>query len=864
MFYQGPEPAVAKNNINYNVYQWNHASPINAYRYINTDVSTGIVLDTGYTNEYSRLEQWQNWMKADYYSVTRDFTRELFFTDENIPRLRVIQDPLPVNSALDNRGILINENKTDIDGRLRGTGDQKYDIGAQEISSVKYSVDFEVINFAAPATYKGNLGPFSDAEYHMIDNKPVVAKVRVRNNGDVTLSNKELKLRVYRESVNTNQVNTNIHNYNFTEKYYNNETAHNSDNSNFSPVVSTGFGAVLAATSDAVVTLSAGDEFEIELPLYESGSKTPWIPETYRELIRAGNNYSIPIHFSRMANNVTPRYKFVLEAQPELDEDITNNVIEKTVRYYVKKSNLDMIISAYGTYHVINNIVNGKEVPNDKVRNADFVAGRLNLDTLLAGLKRIGVEPISPENEDFPFYGVDIFDRKGWDYRNVDYTMYKTMFVSDELEVSIDRWNKNHYDFVYRTFQDKYFTRDIISYLTQNISGASKINLIVGSENYVLDAYSDFDFMALNKIEKLNLVQNYLHAGLHQEKTTPVEGTTLTFFKTPLYEIKKIHDPNSPPISTDSIWTRIPISYSGKNVTGMALGRTDINGIIKTGWQNQYTKDEEPYGIIYRQLDHINGFTTIGNVFDTIQTSQSMVNVPNSKKIMSLASSNSKYNVVALGFDWRHYKNVEKILRSIEDFVVENNGQMVVPVSLYGFTAYPVGNRVELQWQTASEHNTERFEVERSDNLSQEFVQIDKVNAIGNSTSDLSYNSVDRNVSSNSTYVYRLKVVDFDGSYAYSDERVVNFSGLGAEVGDLTPNPVIDKANINILLDTDAIVTADVYDISGKLLFNVINTSLPRGNNILDINTNLLTSGTYNLVISINGEQTIKMFNVVK
>ncbi len=855
IYYQGASPKEANNNINFNVYYWDTNSVIDAYRFVNTDYATGTVLDTGYVSEYHKLEQWQNWLVSDYYSSCIEFYNDYQKSDERFPKLRVKQDPVPINSPLDNRGIIVDLFRDDIDGKLRGIGDQKYDIGAEEINSTRYSLDLELVNFAAPATYKASHGKFKDAEYHMIDNKPITARIRVRNNGDATLTNRTLTIKIYRESPTINNFNANLHNNNFNNKYYNNELFHNRDETIFRDIDNNN----LIATFAKQFTLSSGDVFELEFP-------TDWIPETYKELKRLNLNYEVPMHFSRMENNVTPRYKFVVEVQDTEDEDLSNNRIEKTVRYYVKKSNIDLMITASNTYNLINHFENGKYVPNDRVTNMDMVAGRLNLDSLLSGFKKIGIEPISAENEAIPFYGVDILDRKAWDYRNVDYTLYRSLFVSDELNIDTVRWVANNYDLVDRNFRDKYFIRDLEKFFVQNKSnsGTGKLNLVLASENFVSDAKTDISFLRLNKAEKLNFVKNRLHTDLRAITVEPEEDTELTFFMSPLYRIDKIKDPASLPVYKDSIWVQTKLSYNGYSVSGLALGRNETNKILSTGWENKTRRDAEPFGIMYKQDEHIKGFSVIGHVYDTIKAEQSMVNIRNENKIMSIASSNMKENVVLLGFDWRHYEDASKILRSVTDFIRYNNGD-IVPVNLYGFEAIAYNNKVELNWNTASEINTERFEIERAllnTNYGTEYVKIGEVKAKGNSIVDLSYTAQDNRVVLGNTYSYRLKIVDADGSYSYSDTREVTIGSIELSIGEMTPNPANNETRLNINLPTEASVKIQICDISGYTVASNV-YELTSGSNVVTLNVNKLSSGTYTVLINIDGKVTMRKLNVV-
>lgn len=112
------------------------------------------------------------------------------------------------------------------------------------------------------------------------------------------------------------------------------------------------------------------------------------------------------------------------------------------------------------------------------------------------------------------------------------------------------------------------------------------------------------------------------------------------------------------------------------------------------------------------------------------------------------------------------------------------------PVSLLHFSAMRKQSQVLLLWQTASESNSDRFEIERSLN-GIDFEKIGEVNAAGHSPTLKSYRYEDRitNLNSRVTNVYyRLKQVDRDGTYAFSAVRRVEIENATASFS-VYPNP---------------------------------------------------------------------------
>ena len=111
-----------------------------------------------------------------------------------------------------------------------------------------------------------------------------------------------------------------------------------------------------------------------------------------------------------------------------------------------------------------------------------------------------------------------------------------------------------------------------------------------------------------------------------------------------------------------------------------------------------------------------------------------------------------------------------------------------LPVELLNFNAVLNGQSVDIFWTTSTEFNNDYFIIERSGN---EFnwMEIAKVQGAGNSNTTLYYNEKDRNPLTGISY-YRLKQVDYDGEYKYTDiVSVVNSVFDGNEDVFLFPNP---------------------------------------------------------------------------
>ncbi len=164
-----------------------------------------------------------------------------------------------------------------------------------------------------------------------------------------------------------------------------------------------------------------------------------------------------------------------------------------------------------------------------------------------------------------------------------------------------------------------------------------------------------------------------------------------------------------------------------------------------------------------------------------------------------------------------------------------------LPIELLSFVATPVNGVVDLRWTTASESNNDYFTVERSkDGLVWE--DIIYVDGAGNSSSMLSYSSEDNSPYSGTSF-YRLKQTDFDGSYSYSDIRMVRLED-GEEDVLIYPNPNTN-GELNVALNGLENAELSIIDLNGKLVFN---KNYEASSQLIRLNHNL-SAGIYMLTI---------------
>jgi hypothetical protein len=177
----------------------------------------------------------------------------------------------------------------------------------------------------------------------------------------------------------------------------------------------------------------------------------------------------------------------------------------------------------------------------------------------------------------------------------------------------------------------------------------------------------------------------------------------------------------------------------------------------------------------------------------------------------------------------------------------------VLPVELVSFTAKKSGNINTLYWQTASEKNNSHFDIERSINGENNWTSIGTVKGNGNSVITQNYRYKD-NTPFTISY-YRLKQVDTDGTFTYSNVvSVVDKKGK-FNIASVAPNPTKEISTILFESAKNENVSVTLTDISGRIVLTQ-NVAATEGVNNLKINMSLLSNGLYIMNLR-NNEQVL-------
>jgi hypothetical protein len=193
-------------------------------------------------------------------------------------------------------------------------------------------------------------------------------------------------------------------------------------------------------------------------------------------------------------------------------------------------------------------------------------------------------------------------------------------------------------------------------------------------------------------------------------------------------------------------------------------------------------------------------------------------------------------------------------------FASAGNGPSPLPVELLYFNALPFEeNKVICRWETATEINNDRFEVEaaREKNGYLEFSMIGTVNGSGTSSQKHIYSFVDERPVAGANY-YRLRQVDYDGTAKYSSIVVVKLRPARKfEIVTTSPNPFLTRPVIFVQTENDGRLNLQLENSIGQVVYSS-EISLPEGGSSfeLDVPTQI-SSGVYFLRATFDEEQQV-------
>ncbi len=166
-----------------------------------------------------------------------------------------------------------------------------------------------------------------------------------------------------------------------------------------------------------------------------------------------------------------------------------------------------------------------------------------------------------------------------------------------------------------------------------------------------------------------------------------------------------------------------------------------------------------------------------------------------------------------------------------------------LPVELTSFSANVSDRNVILNWTTATEINNSGFEIERKSNG--EYRTIAFIQGNGTTTDEHNYSYSDNNLNIGE-YTYRLKQVDYDGTFAYSNEVNVSVNAPAQfELAQNYPNPFNPSTKISFSIPQNSEVTLSVFNVLGQKVKTLVQGFMEAGKHTINFDASEFNSGIY-------------------
>lgn len=278
--------------------------------------------------------------------------------------------------------------------------------------------------------------------------------------------------------------------------------------------------------------------------------------------------------------------------------------------------------------------------------------------------------------------------------------------------------------------------------------------------------------------------------------------------------------------SGDTLWTR---AFGGtENELGYSVDLTDDGGFIAAGYTSSFGNGSQDMWLI--RTDSFGDTLWTKTIGGTSTDEGKSVRCINDDEFIVCGNTLS-------------YGSGET-----DVWLIRLNSSASVPVELTSFTATATGTTVELNWITAAETNNRGFEVERSQSSkvkNQKWETLAFVDGHGTTTNSHAYSFIDKNITAGS-YLYRLKQIDFEGTYEYSPEVEVEIlSPNEFYLSQNYPNPFNPNTKITWRTPVSSWQTLKIYDVLGNELKTLVDEYKPAGNYEVEFEAAHLPSGVY-------------------
>ncbi|MBL1153575.1 MAG: T9SS type A sorting domain-containing protein [Ignavibacteriota bacterium] len=176
-------------------------------------------------------------------------------------------------------------------------------------------------------------------------------------------------------------------------------------------------------------------------------------------------------------------------------------------------------------------------------------------------------------------------------------------------------------------------------------------------------------------------------------------------------------------------------------------------------------------------------------------------------------------------------------------YIIRYIDTSLIPVELINFSAEQIENKILLKWITATEINNYGFEILRSKNLTNWEI-IGFVSGNGSTSSQSNYSFNDTELSGDRFY-YKLKQIDYNGSYEFSEIVTIDIYINNYSLFQNYPNPANPTTTITFSIPQKTEIKMELFSIAGEKIKDILNEEKDKGIYKIDINLSNYASGIY-------------------
>jgi hypothetical protein len=190
---------------------------------------------------------------------------------------------------------------------------------------------------------------------------------------------------------------------------------------------------------------------------------------------------------------------------------------------------------------------------------------------------------------------------------------------------------------------------------------------------------------------------------------------------------------------------------------------------------------------------------------------------------------------------------------TISDNILIDAG-CLLPVEFKNFSGTCKNSSIELFWQTLSERNNLKFEIERSDN-SELFYKIGELSGNNSSNNIIDYNFIDYTENKKTDFFYRVKQIDQNGDYKFSNIIYVKANCKKNNPLLIYPNPSNSQFTFEIESESETAIQILVYNELGQEIKQIESKNISESKNVkIELNLSEFSSGIYYTKTIVNSE----------